>query len=41
MFRVYYLDDLVKVFTTRESATKFVYSKLDWEDYEILDESDN
>lgn len=41
MFRIYYLDDLVKIFATREEATKFVYSKKDWEDYEILDGSDD
>jgi hypothetical protein len=41
MYRVYYLNQFVKSFTTRDNAIDYVYSKTDHEDYEILDGSDN
>ena len=41
MYRVYYLNQFVKSFTTRDKAADYVYSKQDHADYEILDGSDN
>lgn len=41
MYRVYYLNQFVKSFSTLDKASDYVYSKRDHEDYEILHGSDN
>ena len=40
MYFVYHINRLVQSFTTRDAALDFVYSKANYGDYEILDNSD-
>lgn len=40
MYHVFYLNNFVKSFRNRDDAIKFVHSKPDLHDYEILDRSD-
>jgi len=40
MYFVYHINRLVQSFTTRDAALDFVYSRDDYGDYEILDNSD-
>lgn len=39
-YRVYHLNRHVRTFSTRDAAADWVYSQKSYEDYEILDKSD-
>lgn len=41
MYRVFCRGSLVGTFASRDAALGFFISKPDYEDYEILDDSDN
>jgi len=40
MYRVYHLNRFVHSFADRDAALDFIYSHPNYEDYEILDNSD-